>query len=78
VSLLRSDSKYTISDKHSRLADDIIETLESIKSWDRDGLLGGGCHQVGEVEKMLLRRFTAACRRDATPDLNCLWFDFTL
>jgi len=25
-----------------------------MKSWDREGVLGGSCHQVEEVEKMLL------------------------
>jgi len=49
-----SGSRYTISDQRSHLADDIFEALECIKSWDREGHLDGSCHQVEEVEKVLL------------------------
>ena len=47
-----SGGEHTISQQRFRLADDIIEALECLKSWAREGLCLGG-PDIRTVEKML-------------------------
>ena len=44
-----SDAKITLSDRRCRMRDDAREALESLKSWHRDGLIGGTRKDINAV-----------------------------
>jgi len=48
-----SGGKHSISEQRFRLADDIIEALECLKSWTREGIVFGEGSDIRAVEKML-------------------------
>ena len=48
-----SGGKHTINEQRFRLADDIIEALECLKSWTREGIVFGERSDIRTVEKML-------------------------
>jgi hypothetical protein len=48
-----SGAKITISDRRCRLGDNIIESLECCKSWEREGLISGVNSKINEMEHLL-------------------------
>ena len=48
-----SGGKHTISEQRFRLADDLIEALECLKSWTREGIVFGEGSDIRTAEKML-------------------------
>ena len=48
-----SSSKILISDQQNQLKDDIIEALECLKSWEKDGLLFDNSMAISHMDQML-------------------------
>jgi hypothetical protein len=49
-----SAAKITLSQRRCALDDDVINALECLKSWQRDGLIAASCdHAIRELESML-------------------------
>jgi hypothetical protein len=48
-----SAAKITLSQRRCALGDDVINALECLKSWQRDGLIAASCDDIRELESML-------------------------
>jgi hypothetical protein len=53
ASLTIPRGRYTITDQRGSLGDDVIEAIECLKSWAREGLVYGAGSQIHQVERML-------------------------
>jgi hypothetical protein len=48
-----SAAKITLSQRRCALGDDVINALECLKSWQRDGMIAASCDDIRELESML-------------------------
>jgi len=55
-----SGAKITLSDRRCRMGDDILEAVECLKSWQRDGMIAATKEEVKTIEGML----AALCEED--------------
>jgi hAT family C-terminal dimerisation region len=55
-----SGAKITLSDRRCRMGDDVLEAVECLKSWQRDGMIAATKEDVKAIEQML----AALCEED--------------
>jgi len=53
-------TKITLSDRSRRIGDDVLEAVECLKSWQRDGMIMATKEDVKAIEQML----AALCEKD--------------
>jgi len=55
-----SAAKITFSDRRCRMGDDVLEAVECLKIWQRDGMIVATKEDVKTIEQML----DALCEED--------------
>jgi len=55
-----SAAKITLSDRRRRMGDDVLEAVECLKSWQRDGMIAATKEDIKTIEQML----AAVCKED--------------
>ena len=55
-----SGAKITLSDRRCRMENDVLEAVECLKSWQRDGMIAATKENVKAMEQML----DALCEED--------------
>jgi len=49
-----STAKITLSDRRCCMGDDVLEAVECLKSWQRDGMITATKEDVKTIEQMLV------------------------